>query len=292
MKDKNIAGVLAFFFGVFGVHRFYLGQKGLGALYLVFFWTMIPAIVGLIDAIIFLSMDQDEFDMKYNRFDGYPAPRRYDTDFTREERRRYRTEQRELRQERRAQRRETVRQRPVQEHRPRRRQSSTPDRKTNAFKASGIAKYKEFDYEGAIEDFKKALSIHPKDIAVHFNLACSYSLSEEKENAFFHLDKAVEYGFVDFKRVQEHDALAYLRIQDEFDIFKKNGYRLNVIPTAPNLPVDPVPLDANAPDLEAKEDVLNKNNLLLDQIKRLGELREKGLLTEAEFEAQKRKLLG
>ena len=133
------------------------------------------------------------------------------------------------------------------------------------------------------------MSIAPNDVAIHFNLACSYSLSEEKENAFFHLGKAVEYGFVDFKRIQEHDALAYLRIQDEFDIFKKNGYRLNVVPP-PALPKQNT-VEETEEDKIAKEDLLNKNSLLLDQIKRLGELREKGLLTEAEFEAQKRKLL-
>ena len=110
-------------------------------------------------------------------------------------------------------------------------------------------------------------------MAVHFNLACAYSLSEESENAFFHLSKAVEFGFIDFKKIQEHDALAYLRIQDEFEPFKKNGYRINIKPT-----------------LQTENEVIPSNNLL-DQIKQLGELKEKGLLTEKEFEIQKKKLL-
>ena len=294
MKDKNIAALLAFFFGIFGVHRFYLGRPGLGILYLIFFWTLIPALVSLIDAIVFLSMDPDDFDMKYNRKRLYPDHRRYDTDFSRDERREYRAEQRELRQERRVQRKEAAR----QPQRTAVRQARTPgppkttSRKNNPFKTSGIQKYKDFDYDGAIEDFKKALSVHPTDIAVHFNLACSYSLSEEKENAFFHLGKAVEFGFVDFKKIQEHDALAYLRIQDEFDIFKKNGYRLNV-PPPPNTPVasNPVIETQQNPEPEPQEDLLSKNSVLLDQIKRLGELREKGILTDDEFETQKRRLL-
>lgn len=295
MKDKNIAGILAFFFGLFGVHRFYLGQTGLGILYLLFFWTGITAIIGLIDAIVFFSMDRDDFDMKYNRSAMYSDHRRYDTDFSREERRQYRSEQRDLRHERRLQRQQNEKVTPsTRRQRPRPAQK-TPGRINNPFKISGIQKYKEFDYEGAIEDFKKALSIHSTDIAVHFNLACSYSLSEEKENAFFHLNKAVEYGFVDFKRIQEHDALAYLRIQDEFDIFKKNGYRLNIPAppqsSSPTTPEQAADLSHNTPISPSKEDLLNKNSLLLDQIKRLGELREKGLLTPDEFEAQKRKLL-
>ena len=299
MKDKYIAAILAFFFGVFGVHRFYLGQKGLGILYLILFFTGISMLLGLIDSIVFLSMDRDDFDMKYNSQRMYPDHRRYDTDFSREERRNnYRTQERTLRQQRRIERRENIRQRPQAQAQPRpirphAQQGTTPDRRNNPFKISGIQKYKEFDYEGAIEDFKKALAIHPTDVAVHFNLACSYSLNEEKENAFFHLSKTVELGFVDFKKIQEHDALAYLRIQDEFDAFKQKGYRLNP-PSPPQLPETPVvekEKEESAPAPEPKEDLLSKNSVLLDQIKRLGELREKGLLTNDEFEAQKKKLL-
>jgi TM2 domain-containing membrane protein YozV len=290
MKDKYLAGVLAFFFGIFGVHRFYLGQTGLGILYLLFFWTLIPALIGLIDSIIFLSMDRDDFDMKYNRRILYPDHRRYDTDYARTERRDYRVEQRDLRHRRRVERRESVRLQPRPVH-PQTQSAASPNRRNNPFKTSGISKYKEFDYEGAIEDFKKALAIEPSNVAVHFNLACTYSLSEEKENAFFHLSKAVEYGFVDFKKLQEHDALAYLRIQDEFDIFRKNGYRLNVppLPQPPPTPIIEEVKEDTSP--EPMEDLLSKNNVLLDQIKRLGELRERGLLTNDEFEAQKRKLL-
>lgn len=294
MKDKNIAGILGLFFGVFGVHRFYLGQTGLGVLYLVFFWTGITALIGLIDAIVFLSMDRDEFDMKYNRHHVYPDHRRYDTDFTREERRQYRAEQRELRQQRRVQRRQQQQAPPRQKttYQPPVRKAAPTSRINNPFKSSGIQKYREFDYDGAIEDFKKALLIQSTDVAVHFNLACAYSLTEERENAFFHLSKAVEFGFVDFKKIQEHDALAYLRIQDEFEIFKKNGYRLNVPPPTAIPPMPkPQPEEPKAIE-EPQEDLLSKNSLLLDQIKRLGELREKGLLTEEEFEIQKRKLLG
>ena len=263
MKDKNVAAIFALFFGVFGVHRFYLGQVGRGIFYLMFFWTAIPAFISMIDAIIFFSMDKDEFDFKYNRHFVYPDYQRSNTDFDRRERR-FR-EEAEYRQERRRKR---------QERRSNRSQPRTISKqKSNPYKVSGITKFKEFDYDGAIEDFKKALSIEQNDIAVHFNLACAYSLTEESDNAFFHLSKAVEHGFVDFKKIQEHDALAFLRIQDEFDNFKKNGYRLNIEPTQIN-----------------ETDVTPSNNLL-EQIKQLGELKEKGLLTEEEFETQKKKLL-
>ncbi len=66
MKSKTTAGIFALFLGGIGVHRFYLGQVGLGVLYLLFCWTFIPAVVALIDGIIFLTMDDQKFNAKFN----------------------------------------------------------------------------------------------------------------------------------------------------------------------------------------------------------------------------------
>jgi len=66
MKNKTTAAILAFFLGGLGVHRFYLGQSGLGIPYLVFCWTFIPAIIALVDFIVFLTMDEQSFNQKYN----------------------------------------------------------------------------------------------------------------------------------------------------------------------------------------------------------------------------------
>lgn len=66
MKDKNIAAVLAFFLGTFGIHRFYLGQIYLGIIYCFLAMTGISAVLGFIDAIILFSMPQEKFDGKYN----------------------------------------------------------------------------------------------------------------------------------------------------------------------------------------------------------------------------------
>ncbi|MCH5307878.1 MAG: NINE protein [Prevotella sp.] len=66
MKSKTTATVLSFFLGGFGIHRFYLGQSGLGILYLLFFWTFIPAFIALIDFIRLLLMSEEEFNQKYN----------------------------------------------------------------------------------------------------------------------------------------------------------------------------------------------------------------------------------
>nr|WP_257719828.1 TM2 domain-containing protein [Psychrobacter urativorans] len=59
------AALLAFFLGGFGAHKFYLGKVGMGILYLIFFWTFIPAIIAFIEFIILLVMSDDEFNRKY-----------------------------------------------------------------------------------------------------------------------------------------------------------------------------------------------------------------------------------
>lgn len=276
MKNKNVAAILGLFLGPFGVHRFYLGQIGLGIFYCILAITGISAILGVIDFIAFLSMDEEVFDAKYNR---NVRNRGYDTDFDRPQNRNRRTKEKRTYQEKRKTY-ERPKSRYEEERRPVRRSRPTASRKkSNPFKKSGLEKYREFEFEAAIADFKKALQIDSNDIAVHFNMSCAYSLTEEADNAFFHLSKAVELGFVDFERIKTHDALAYLRIQDEFDEFARKGYRLTAA-------LDPTTMP------QSKEEELANTSDLLEQLKKLGALREKGLLTEQEFQVQKKKLLG
>lgn len=73
MKDKNIAAILALFMGAIGVHKFYLGRIGAGILYLVFSFTFIPAVLGLIDFFILALMDSDEFNRRYNGANMIPG---------------------------------------------------------------------------------------------------------------------------------------------------------------------------------------------------------------------------
>ena len=65
MKNKYVAGILAILLGDLGIHKFYLGRIGSGILYLLFCWTGIPAIIGLIEGIIYLCTDDDTFQVKY-----------------------------------------------------------------------------------------------------------------------------------------------------------------------------------------------------------------------------------
>ena len=62
MKNKTVVVVLALFLGGFGIHHFYLNHWGRGVLYLLFCWTHIPAILGVIDAIYYLVAGGKDFE--------------------------------------------------------------------------------------------------------------------------------------------------------------------------------------------------------------------------------------
>lgn len=65
-RTKMAAALFAFFLGWAGGHKFYLGQTGMGILYLLFFWTAIPGFIAFIEGIIYLTMSDAEFARKYS----------------------------------------------------------------------------------------------------------------------------------------------------------------------------------------------------------------------------------
>lgn len=69
-KSKGMAGALALLIGGFGVHRFYLGQWW-GIFYLLFFWTFIPGLISIVEAIVIWCTDTANWDYKHN--EGKPA---------------------------------------------------------------------------------------------------------------------------------------------------------------------------------------------------------------------------
>ncbi|HBP25549.1 MAG TPA: hypothetical protein DD618_01155 [Acholeplasmatales bacterium] len=66
-KSKMVAGLFGILLGGFGIHKFYLGQTGLGVVYLLFCWTGIPSIIGLIEGILLLTMTDADFIEKYGK---------------------------------------------------------------------------------------------------------------------------------------------------------------------------------------------------------------------------------
>lgn len=73
-KSKVTAALLAFFFGGFGVHEFYLGKNGAGVAFLIIFcltfWMVWPAVIIAIictlQAIGYLCMSDQAFAEKYH----------------------------------------------------------------------------------------------------------------------------------------------------------------------------------------------------------------------------------
>lgn len=267
MRNKTVAGMLALFFGAFGVHRFYLGKRFQGILHMfVFFFTfiitvsenpdfplfLIPGLIGFVDAVLLFAMPQEEFDDRYNeplrrkirnrqqRAYGYSETQTTDN---------YRYNQYSSNYE-------------------------TPKRE-------GIRLFREYDFEGARTAFLEALDVDSKDPSIHFNLACTYSMLEDASKSFLHLEEAISYGFSDIRKIHEHKALSYIRSLVLFDQFVENGYR-----QIKQLPAE-TPIDDSVLDLENK----SKMDNLLQQIRQLADLRDKGILTNEEFSEQKRKIL-
>lgn len=63
-KSRVTAGVLGILLGGLGIHKFYLGKVGLGVVYILFCWTYVPAIIGLVEGIIYLTQNDQDFAAK------------------------------------------------------------------------------------------------------------------------------------------------------------------------------------------------------------------------------------
>jgi TM2 domain-containing membrane protein YozV len=252
MKSRTTAALLALIFGVFGMHFFYLNRKGLGIMSVVFTMTgafFVSGIIGFVNFLILLTMSDEEFDKRYNReIWREQKRRRMEGDYTEYDRNRDARE----------------RMRPTPQFTKPQPQAKPDISQKEVLKQNGLKKYKEFDYFKAIEDFGRALAIDNKDVSLHWNLSCLYSLTEQKELAFFHLQKAAELGFNDYEKIKTHDALAYLRVQSEFDEFSRNGFKMTE-------------------NMEHSD--------ILQQLKDLSEKRLQGLLTEREFAEQTRRVV-
>lgn len=257
MKSKWVAAWLAFFFGIFGVHRFYLGRRFLGIMHLLLFFitfgitvgsdepfVMVPAILGFIDAVLLMAMPREDFDEKYNAKrlrERRAYARAYEDEY--------------------------------EEPAPKKTYSES------FLKKLGIDKFRSGDFDGAVDAFVKALEKGAESPALHFNLACCYSMMHDATSAMEHLEKAIANGFTDLNKIQTHSALHHLREQPGFAQFVANGYRRSAALPAPQENL----LDTK-PNLAPEQ--------VIDQIFHLGELMEKGLISEEEFQREKQKLLG
>jgi len=207
-KSKETATKLAFPFGLFGVHRFYLGQRFLGILYPLFFLIGIiegeaiaicaPPIIAFLDMLLFKSMSDAEFDAKYNKYvDTSTQP---------------------------------VQQQSVMDNdQAQAEQLSSQKSYLKAqfvrHKRAGENDLNEYDYKNAINEFQKANELKYDDAPVHFYLARCYSMVEDTKNALIHLDAAIAFG-IPPRQINATDDLAFLRMQPAFKEFAQGNYRL------------------------------------------------------------------
>ena len=254
MKNKTTAGILAIIFGWLGVHRFYLGQKGLGILYFLLAWTGISLLIGLVDGILLLTMEEDKFHRKYNT--EYWAAQRY---------------------QQQPQYGYTGPPPPRREYAPPP-PPPTPERpRKDPYRLSADQHYANYDFEAAIRDYRRSLNVDPRQAEVHFKLACLFSIEESTESSLYHLSQALEHGYYDFDEIDKHDHLAFLRATDDYLAFKANGYR--------------IPAARPAPGPGAPAETLELSDDLITQIERLARLKEDGILSDTAFQREKAKLL-
>jgi hypothetical protein len=271
-KRKGVAAFLALFFGVFGVHRFYLGKRKTGILYFIGFFVflgltiegfnepppiMFLGILAFIDAVLLFAMPKREFDRKYNLV---PAG---------------------------ARRKQAVTKKAAAQSK--RRRSSAPRReysppemmpksaRSTSLLKSAFRKYKMGDYTGAKKDFEDSLEKDYDNPTVHFMLSCVHSIMKDSEQSFFHLSSAIDYGFQEYEEIYENEALGYLRSLPEFDAFVQNDYKIRA-----KLPEPEEGLLESKPYYDTS---------VLDKISDLGELMERGVISRQEFDVQKEKIL-
>ena len=268
MLKKDLAGFFAFFLGVFGVHRFYLGQWWRGAAQFVGFWGTIALLaeegpemplpfilVGfilapLITALIFWATPYERWAAKYDP-QALAAPGYVLSSLDHPS---------------------WKRQRPVR--RP------TLDQ----LKAEGVKYYRSGDYDLATEAFQEATEQAPTDPVIHFNLACCYALLGQYPQALRALEVAVTHKLPKPERIESHPALRELRTSGAYATFRANNYRqLNLVELQPSHEAGP------EQDREA-ESAVPPN--LLEQITQLRELHDAGILTPREYHLQREKLLG
>lgn len=60
-KSRAAAAIFALLLGWMGAHKFYLDKPGMGIVYLVFFWTTIPAVVSFFEGIGYLLTSDEDF---------------------------------------------------------------------------------------------------------------------------------------------------------------------------------------------------------------------------------------
>ncbi len=284
MLNKTTAAFLAIFLGIFGTHQFYVGRQWQGVLQFGFFlFTLFMSMMGaaeelLVLAWIFTAVTPFLTGILWAVMPEQKWRQRYDADNA---------------------------------------VSTIPAPGTNAayssssdLKAEGIRYYRSADYDLAVEAFTEAVAADGTDPGSHFNLACSYAQLGRYPETLRHLELSVTFGLPKPQRIEKHPALGAIRKLPAFAKFRANNYRRqSYVSAAPSAEVDAGSSDRPAteaappreevfedfatppPRREAPTPERDVNGDLLEQISRLRELHDAGVLTPREYRLQKERLL-
>jgi len=286
IRDKNIATLLAVFLGWTGVHKFYLGKIKMGVLYAIFSFTFIPFFLSMIDFFVLVTMRQDEFDDKYNGAVPFTTPRNWKAD--RKDKRLKRRGNTVIFERKKP---EQYSGRPPADVTYRTSIPRVAGLMQNKAYQEGIKYFEDYQYRNALERFQSALLVNRDHAEILFRISCCNSLLEQREELFANMEKAIKNGYKDFEKIQTMDALAYLRIQPEYDEIKASGF-LNWSVKKEETPLSSVQqpiVEEVAQEVEEVREPLSTDELLAE-LKKLGELRQKGELTEQQFAEEKQKL--
>lgn len=128
------------------------------------------------------------------------------------------------------------------------------------------------DLNKYLATLQQSLSEDSTNPETHFELACFYSLIQDKDKCFEHLNKSVVYGYKNLKNIEKEPDLKWIRHQDEFKAFKANGYK--TAPVSTNTVVK-----------------INSKDNYIEELRELGKLKDEGIITEKEFQELKEKIL-
>lgn len=100
-------------------------------------------------------------------------------------------------------------------------ESKSLERMLDRYLQLGRTELEEYDLEQADMHFSKAMMIKVDHSEVYYYKACIHSLNEDMSGAFDNLEKAIKLGLSGRQRIFEDGHLAFIRITDEFEVFKE-----------------------------------------------------------------------
>jgi len=83
------------------------------------------------------------------------------------------------------------------------------------------------NFSSAVNNLKVANGLQPNSPLVLIGLAHNYAKMGNCDESMDYIERAVETGYTNFKRIQTHDDFRSLRVTKDFEEFVKNGYRKN-----------------------------------------------------------------